>query len=223
MLVLRRDTTDISQKQSSCQPVHGFCDSKQTAMAIENLQCSALNILCTVHTPVVSTGWMLCRLLSCSDASTADPCASGALCSPLTSLGRRQLASLEQQRRELERRERSLLEDRAQLEDRLRETAERQLLLERLQRERGGQVRDQRRQLEQLAAANSSLSDRLDTAAGLGSPASTGHTSLHHELDSSADEGIGSGEAAGTERLADVRLRAAGLGVQEQGPGGCQD
>ncbi|XP_043193161.1 bicaudal D-related protein homolog [Amphibalanus amphitrite] len=103
-----------------------------------------------------------------------------------------ELASLEQQRRELERRERSLLEDRAQLEDRLRETAERQLLLERLQRERGGQVRDQRRQLEQLAAANNSLSDRLDAAAGHGSPASTGHTSLHHELDSSADEGIGS-------------------------------
>ena len=66
-------------------------------------------------------------------------------------------------------------------------------MLERLQRERSGQVRDQRRQLEQLATANNSLSDRLDAAAGLGSPASTGHTSLHHELDSSADEGIGSG------------------------------
>ena len=110
------------------------------------------------------------------------------------------MSALEQQRRELERRERSLLEERAQLEDRLREAAERTLLLERAQRERSGQVREQRRQLEQLAAANNSLSDRLDAAAGHGSPASTtGHTSLHHELDSSADEGIGSGtHAAGT-------------------------
>ena len=47
----------------------------------------------------------------------------------------------------------------------------------------------------ELAATNTSLTDRLEVLSRHSSP-STAHTSLMNELDMSADEGISSGETA---------------------------
>ncbi|XP_037090336.1 bicaudal D-related protein homolog isoform X2 [Pollicipes pollicipes] len=99
---------------------------------------------------------------------------------------------LTDKRLELERRVQALLEEREQLNSQLDESAERVLLLERLSREQSGQLRQTQREVGELAATNTSLTDRLEVLSRHSSP-STAHTSLMNELDMSADEGISSG------------------------------
>lgn len=99
---------------------------------------------------------------------------------------------LTDKRLELERRVQALLEEREQLSGHVDESAERILLLERLSREQSGQLRQSQREVGELAATNTSLTDRLEVISRHSSP-STAHTSLMNELDMSADEGISSG------------------------------
>ncbi|XP_043211966.1 bicaudal D-related protein homolog [Amphibalanus amphitrite] len=107
---------------------------------------------------------------------------------------------LTDKRLELERRVQSLLEERETLTSQLDEASERVLLLERIGREQSGQLRQTQREVGELAATNTSLTDRLEVLSRHSSP-STAHTSLMNELDMSADEGISSGSHLQTENL----------------------